>query len=145
MHKISNFATSLPKLLCEFIFWFFFKVFLFLGVLGLCCYVGFSLVAVSGTALRCGVWPSHCFGFCCCGTRGSRCADFTSCGARAQEWCCMGSGVAAPQLQSTASVVMAHGLSHSVVCRICPDQGWNLCLLHYQADSLPLGHQGCPC
>ena len=25
-----------------------------------------------------------------------------------------------------------------------PDQGWNLCLLHWQADSLPLSHQGSP-
>ena len=25
-----------------------------------------------------------------------------------------------------------------------PDQGSNLCLLHWQADSLPLSHQGSP-
>jgi len=25
-----------------------------------------------------------------------------------------------------------------------PDQGLNLCLLHWQADSLPLSHQGSP-
>ena len=29
-------------------------------------------------------------------------------------------------------------------CGIFPDQGWNLCLLHWQADSLPLRHQGSP-
>ena len=27
---------------------------------------------------------------------------------------------------------------------ILPDQGLNLCLLHWQADSLPLSHQGSP-
>ena len=29
-------------------------------------------------------------------------------------------------------------------CGIFPDQGWNLCLLHWQADSLPLSLQGSP-
>ena len=33
-------------------------------------------------------------------------------------------------------------LSCSVACGISPDQGLNLCLLHWQADPLPLSHQG---
>ena len=33
-------------------------------------------------------------------------------------------------------------LSCSTACGIFPDQGLNLCLLHWQADSLPLSHQG---
>ena len=33
---------------------------------------------------------------------------------------------------------MAHGLSCSVACGIFPDQGSNLCPLHWQADSYPL-------
>ena len=37
---------------------------------------------------------------------------------------------------------MAQGLSCSVVCGIFLNQGSNLCLLHWQADSLPLGHLG---
>ena len=37
---------------------------------------------------------------------------------------------------------MAHGLSCSVACGIFPDQGLNSCLLHWQADSLPVSHQG---
>ena len=37
---------------------------------------------------------------------------------------------------------MAHGLRASVACGIYPDQGLNLCLLHWQVDSLPLSHQG---
>ena len=42
------------------------------------------------------------------------------------------------------SVVVAHGLSCSVACGIFPDQGSNLCPLHWQADSQPLRHQGSP-
>ena len=34
----------------------------------------------------------------------------------------------------------AHKLSCSVACGIFPDQGLNLCLLNWQADSLPLSH-----
>ena len=45
-------------------------------------------------------------------------------------------------LQSTGSTVMAHRLSCSLACGIFLDQGSNLCLLHWQAHSLPLSHQG---
>ena len=42
------------------------------------------------------------------------------------------------------SVVVAHGPSCSAACGILPDQGSNLCPLHWQADSQPLRHQGSP-
>ena len=42
----------------------------------------------------------------------------------------------------TGSVVVVHGLSRSTACGIFPDQGLNLCPLHWQADSQPLRHQG---
>ena len=42
------------------------------------------------------------------------------------------------------SVVVAHGPRCSVACGIFPDQGSNPCLLHWQADSQPLRHQGSP-
>ena len=42
------------------------------------------------------------------------------------------------------SVVVAHGLSCSAACGIFLDQGSNPCLLHWQADSQPLRHQGSP-
>ena len=42
------------------------------------------------------------------------------------------------------SVVVAHGPSCSAACGILPDQGPNPCLLHRQADSQPLRHQGSP-
>ena len=44
----------------------------------------------------------------------------------------------------TGSVVVAHGPSCSAACGILPDQGLNLCPLHWQADSQPLCHQGSP-
>ena len=55
----------------------------------------------------------------------------------------MGSEVAASRLRSTGSVAMVHSVSCSVACGIFPDPGLNLCLLHGQADSLPLS-QGSP-
>ena len=39
---------------------------------------------------------------------------------------------------------MAHGFSCPAAHGIFPDQGSNPCLLHWQADSLPLSHQGSP-
>ena len=51
---------------------------------------------------------------------------------------------AAPGLQKTGSVVVAHELSCSTACDILSDQGSNPCLLHWLVDSLPLSHQGNP-
>ena len=41
---------------------------------------------------------------------------------------------------------MVCGLSYSMACTcaIFPDQGWNLCFLHWQANSLPVRHQESP-
>ena len=47
-------------------------------------------------------------------------------------------------LWSAGFIVVSYGLSCSAICGIFPDQGSNLCLLHWQADSLPLRHEGCP-
>ena len=35
-------------------------------------------------------------------------------------------------------------LGCSEACGLVPDQGWNPCLLHWQADSLPPNNQGSP-
>ena len=56
----------------------------------------------------------------------------------------MGSIVEAPGLQSTGSIDVAHRLSCSAAHGIFLDQGSNPHLLHWQADSLPLNHQGSP-
>ena len=47
-------------------------------------------------------------------------------------------------LGSANSVVAMHGLCYSEACGIFPDQGSNPCLLHWQADSYTLRHQGTP-
>ena len=39
---------------------------------------------------------------------------------------------------------MVRSLSCSEACGVFPNQGSNLCLLHWQADSLPLSHQDSP-
>ena len=39
------------------------------------------------------------------------------------------------------SVVMVHGLTYPAACGICPNQGLNLCPLHWKVDSYPLCHQ----
>ena len=82
-----------------------------------------------GLLFSCGAWASLSGGFSCCG---------------AQALGRVGSVVAARGLWSSGSVVVAHRLSCSVGCRIFLDQGSNLCLLHWQADSYPLHHQGSP-
>ena len=91
-----------------------------LAVLGLCCCLSFSLDVVPGLLVSvASLAAEH-------GLQHT------------------GSVVAAPKLQSAGSVVVAHGLSCSTACGIFPDEGSNPWLLHWQADSSPLGHQGNP-
>ena len=45
---------------------------------------------------------------------------------------------------NAGSAVEAHTLRCSVLCGILQDQGWNLCLLPWQADSLPPSHHQNP-
>ena len=62
---------------------------------------------------------------------------------RLQQLWHVGSVVVAPGLQSSGSVVVAHGLScYIVACEIFPDQVSNPYLLHWQVDYLALSHQG---
>ena len=56
----------------------------------------------------------------------------------------MSSVVAAPGLQSTGSIAVAHRLICSEVCGIFLGQGSKSCLLHWQENSLALSHQGSP-
>ena len=67
---------------------------------------------------------------------------------------CGASVAAALRLRSTGPTAVAHGLSCCAASGIFLDQGSNSCLLsegsnscllHWQADSLPLSHQGNPC
>ena len=76
-----------------------------------------------------------------CDAQASHYSGFSCCRAQAQGH--TGFSTVAPWLDSTGSIVVAHGLSCSVTCRVFSDQGsLNLCLFHWQADSLPLSHQG---
>ena len=63
---------------------------------------------------------------------------------RLQQLWHVGSVLVAPGLQSTGSVVAAHRLSCFRARGIFLDQGSNTCFLHWQVDSLPMSHQGCP-
>ena len=110
------FYSGFPELyhICIFLLNFLkFIYYLFiLTTLGLCCSVGFSLVAVSGAPL----WL-QCMGF------SSQWLPFLqSTGSR-----------------HVGSVNVVHRLS---CCEIFLDQGWNLCPLHWQVGSHPLHQQG---
>ena len=107
-------------------------------------FFGFIYFGCAGSSLLCGFSPS------CseqgllsgCAVRASHGCDFSCCGAQA-----LGkrpSVVVACGLQSTGSVVVANGLSCPESCGVFLDQGLNLCLLYWRADSLPLSHQGSP-
>lgn len=56
-----------------------------------------------------------------CGAQASRCSGFTACEF---QW-----------LQRMGSAVVAHGLTCLVARGIFLDQGWDLCPLHWQANS----------
>ena len=101
----------------SFVFFFFFNFYLFMAVLGLhFCARAFLVVASGGHS------SSRCAGLSL-----SRPLLLRSTGSR-----------------RAGSVIMAHGPSRSAACGIFPDQGSNLCPLHWQADSQPLCHQGSP-
>jgi len=104
--------------------------YLFLAVLGLHCHTGFFLVVVSGVfslVAACGPLIT-----------------VASLLAEHEPGLCAVSIAAVPGLQSTGSMAVTHRLSCSTACGVFLDQGLNPCLLHWQADSLPLSHQGSP-
>ena len=102
--------------------WHFKKILcLFLAPLGLRCCSGFSLVFIWKLLIAMTSLVAEL------GLQGS--------------WA---SVIAAPGLQSSGSIVAAHGLICAAAHGTFPDQELNLCLLHWQADSLPQSHQGSP-
>ena len=101
---------------------FFFLIFIYLFIYFWLCWVfvsarGLSLVAASG------------------GHSSSQCAGLSL----SQRLLLRSTGS-----RHAGSVIVAHGPSCSVACGIFPDQGSNLCPLHWQTDSQPLRHQGSP-
>ena len=99
-------------------------IYLFWGVLGFPCCMGFSLVEKSR---GCSLVAVHT-GF-------------------SLRWLLLWQSTASRVLglqwsQNAGSVVVAHGLSCSMARRIFLDQGLDECPLHRQEDSYPLCHQG---
>ena len=108
---------------------------LFLAAQGLCCCMGFSLVAESG---------GHSLGAVLLSSFRLLTAvalSLRSAGSRHVR----ASVVAACELSTGGSQGLEPRLSSSAACGIFLDQGSNPCLLHWQVDSLPLSHQGSPC
>ena len=66
------------------------------------------------------------------GARASHCRGFSLRSISSRH---VGSVVVTHGLQSAGSVVVVHRLCCSAACGIFPDQGSNLCPLHWQADS----------
>ena len=103
---------------------------IFLAVLELHCYEGFfSGCGEQGLLFSCGAQVSHCSGFIYCQTWALGYMGFNGCSSWALEH----------KLSSCGN-----RLRHSMACEIFPDQGWNLCSLHWQVDSLSLSYQGGP-
>ena len=94
-----------------------------------CCAWAFSNWDDQGLLSGCDVQASHCGGFSRCGTQALMWAGFSSCGSWTLEH---------------KLIVVVDKFICSVACGILSDQGSNPCLLHWQADSLPLSHQGSP-
>ena len=89
----------------------------------------FSGVGEQGLLSSCGAQASRGSSLSCCGARARGRAGFSSCSSQALRHSLNSCG---PQLGCSAA------------CGTFPDQGSNPCLLHWQADSLPLSHPGSP-
>ena len=61
-------------------------IYLYLAMLGLCCYVwAFSSCSDHGLLSNCGAQACHCGGFSCWGAHALRCTGFSNCGMWALE------------------------------------------------------------
>ena len=118
-HLYVFFGKMFIQVFCPF---FFFLIFIYLFIYLWLCWVFVSVRGLSPVAASWGHSSSQCAGLSL-----SRPLLLRSTGSR-----------------HAGSVVVAHGPSCSAACGIFPDQGSNLCPLHWQADSQPLRHQGSP-
>ena len=84
-----------------------------------------------GLLSSCGAQASHCSGFSRCRAWALGGMGFSSSGKWALQSWLPGSRAQTQQFWPTARGIF-------------PDQGWNLCLLHWQADSFPLSLWGSP-
>ena len=110
-------------------------IYLFIGWSGSSLLNGlFASCSEPGLLSRWGPWASHCSGFSCCGTR------TLVCGGLQYLWF-ESSVIAVPRLKTTGSAAVAHGLICSLVVGSSQTRGQTL---SWQADSLPLSHEGSP-
>ena len=115
---------------------FYLFIYLFLAVLGLCCCIGFSLVAESEDCSLVEV----------CGLLivvASLAAEHRLSGGRPSVVGAHGLSTCGSQALEHRLIVV-HGLSCFRACGIFLDQGSNLSVLHWQSDSSPLNHQESP-
>ena len=113
-------------------------IYLSLAVLGLHCHM-WAFSSCSGWEILsgCGAWASHCRGFSRCRARAPGHTGISSFSTQAQQFQLLGSRAQAQQLRHSSLAALQHvGSSRN--------QGSNPCILHWQMDSLPLGHQGSP-
>ena len=129
---------SLYRLGSRMFFLVSFKIYLYIVVLGLhYCEWAFSSQGERRLLSSHGVWASRCSGFSRCGAPALGHVGVSSCGTWDQK-------LRFPGSRAQTQVVVVHGLSCSMACGIFPDQRSNPRLVHWQADSLPLSHQGSP-
>ena len=103
------------------------------GLLVLCCWAGFSLVVETGAYLQLQYMGVSLRRLLLLQSMGSRACE-------SQQLQHVGLVAVASRLQSTGSGVVPQAqLLHDLW-----DQGWNLCLLRWQAGSLPRSNQGSP-
>ena len=116
-------------------FWGIFTLLIYFGLCQACrLFSGCGAVGLhSGRSAQ----ASHCRGFSCCTAQAPGHRGFSSCRTWAQQW-------RRWVLESRLSSCGACGLSCFSVCGIFLDWGLNPWLLCWQADSLPLSHQGSP-
>ena len=130
LYKLVFFKSSRNQLPSEFLFPFIFKKFILL------------IFGCAGSSLLCWLFSGG-------GEQGllSSCSTqlFIVVASRCRGWAqeCVGLVVVVLRLLSMGSVAVAPwAFSCPAACGIFPDQGSNLCLLHWQVGYLPLSHQG---
>ena len=112
-----------------------------------CCFKqAFCSCGGWGLLSSCRAQASHGGGFSCCRAQALRRTDFGTVRrgsvVAAHRRYRVGSAVAAQRRYIAGSVAVMHGLNCPTPCGILPDQGLNLCPVHWHEGSLSQGHQG---
>ena len=111
-------------------------IYLFLAVLGLCCCVGFPLVAASRGCSLAVAQASRCSDISWCRAQAPRLSGFRSCITPAQQLQLVGSRAQVSSCGTQALLLCT--------CGTFPDQEFNPCLLRWHVGSFPLSHRRSP-